>query len=696
MNKLRRSSTRIAFQAQLVFSFTLILGVLVVWPALADLEGPSSKDGRVARAVTVMIRHDHISRHPLDDEISARCFKTFLKALDPGRLYFYQSDVDELAKSKTQIDDMLKRGDISFAYDVFKIYLKRVDERVAVAKELLNVKHDFTIDEEMVNDPDGNDYAVDEQDAYERWRKRIKYDLLVLKSQEKSKDEDIEGKKALDKLRARYRSFALRMHQVSSDELLEMYLTAMSTSFDPHTSYMSPRTLENFRIQMRLELEGIGAALRSEDGETIVTKIIPGGAADREGELRAEDRVIGVAQGTNGEVVDVVNMKLSDVVNLIRGKKGTLVNLKVVHNDDPTPVLVAIERDKIELKDSEARSEIFEEGKKPDGTPYRVGVVVLPSFYMDMAAARLRKPDYKSTSRDVERILDDFRAKNVDAVVVDLRKDVGGALEEAIKLTGLFIDRGPVVQVKNADGEVESYQDRDRGTAWDGPLVVMIDKFSASASEIFAGAIQDYGRGLVIGDRSTHGKGTVQSLKDLGWEFLRDPSKNFGALKITMQQFYRPNGDSTQNRGVLSDIELPSLSTYYDVGEADLDYALAFDHVPEAEYPKLRFVTKKLIDELRGRSEGRTRDSEEFKKSRDRISKYLAQKNRKTVSLNEEKFLAERRAFDVDEEKRKDFEEAEKNDSPIVRDFYFDEALAITLDYTKLLGADSANLAEQK
>lgn len=688
MKKSHSISTRLA--ALSVLSL-LVVGAWQLKPARADLEGPSSKDGRVARAVTIMIRNDHISRKPLDDEISKRCFKSFLDTLDPGRLYFYQSDVDKLSQSKLNIDDMVQRGDISFAYDVFATYLQRVDERLALADELLKQDFDFTLDEEMVKDPDEQSYAANEQEARERWRKRIKYDLLVFKSQDKEKTDEA----AREKLHSRYNSFASRMHQVSSDELLEMYLTALSTSFDPHTSYMSPRTLENFRIQMRLELEGIGAALRSEDGETIVTKIIPGGAADRQGDLRPEDRVVGVGQEADGEVVDTIDMKLSDVVNLIRGKKGTVVRLKVVHNDDPVPVFVAIERDKIELKDSEARSEIFEEGSKPDGTPYRIGVIVLPSFYMDMAAARLRKPDYKSTSRDVEKILDDFRAKDVDSVVVDLRKNGGGALEEAIKLTGLFIDRGPVVQVKNANGEVEAYQDRDRGTAWDGPLVVMIDKFSASASEIFAGAIQDYGRGLVIGDRSTHGKGTVQSLKDLGWEFLRDPSKNFGALKITMQQFYRPNGDSTQNRGVLSDIELPSLSTYYDVGEADLDFALEFDHVDPASYPDMKRVSKGLIDELKGRSDARTRDSEDFIKSREKIGKYLAQKTKKTVNLNEEKFLAERRAFDEDGEKRRDFEEAENNDDSIERDYYIDEALAITLDYTQLLDAARANLSNK-
>ncbi len=664
-------------------------GLSVVW---ADLEEPSSRDERVARAVTVLIKKDHISRRALDDEISARCFKTFLDALDPDKLYFLQSDVDRFNQSRELLDDAIGDGNLDFAYDVFRTFLTRVDERTAVAHEMVDVEHDFTVDEQMAIDADDLPYPTNADEARERWRKRVKYHLLLLKL------EELEGQEARDKLHARYRSFSKRMHQVSADELLEMYLTAMSTGFDPHTSYMSPQTLENFRIQMRLELEGIGAALRSEDGETIVAKIIPGGAASRQGELQAEDRIIGVGEGEEGEIVDTVDMKLTDVVNLIRGKKGTIVRLKAVHNDDPTPVVIAIERDKIELTDSEAQGEVFDAGQKADGSPYKIGVIKLPSFYMDMGAARLRRPDFKSTSRDVERILNGFKSEGVDAVLLDLRKNGGGALEEAIKVTGLFIDQGPVVQVKNADGRVEAYDDRDAGAVWEGPLVVMIDKFSASASEILAGAIQDYGRGLVIGDNHTHGKGTVQSLRDLGWEFMRDASQNFGALKITMQQFYRPNGDSTQNRGVVSDVELPSLSTYYDVGEEDLDYALEFDRVPAAEYNELGLVSLDVLNAVRGRSKDRIQRSEDFARRYEQIERYLSQKARKQVTLNEEKFMAQRAVFEEDRRRQRELDESGEPEDAIRRDFYMDEALDVTVDYLRLSSAAgivlSANAAQ--
>ena len=664
-------------------------GLSVVW---ADLEEPSSRDERVARAVTVLIKKDHISRRALDDEISARCFKTFLDALDPDKLYFLQSDVDRFNQSRELLDDAIGDGNLDFAYDVFRTFLTRVDERTAVAHEMVDVEHDFTVDEQMAIDADDLPYPTNADEARERWRKRVKYHLLLLKL------EELEGQEARDKLHARYRSFSKRMHQVSADELLEMYLTAMSTGFDPHTSYMSPQTLENFRIQMRLELEGIGAALRSEDGETIVAKIIPGGAASRQGELQAEDRIIGVGEGEEGEIVDTVDMKLTDVVNLIRGKKGSIVRLKAVHNDDPTPVVIAIERDKIELTDSEAQGEVFDAGQKADGSPYKIGVIKLPSFYMDMGAARLRRPDFKSTSRDVERILNGFKSEGVDAVLLDLRKNGGGALEEAIKVTGLFIDQGPVVQVKNADGRVEAYDDRDAGAVWEGPLVVMIDKFSASASEILAGAIQDYGRGLVIGDNHTHGKGTVQSLRDLGWEFMRDASQNFGALKITMQQFYRPNGDSTQNRGVVSDVELPSLSTYYDVGEEDLDYALEFDRVPAAEYNELGLVSLDVLNAVRGRSKDRIQRSEDFARRYEQIERYLSQKARKQVTLNEEKFMAQRAVFEEDRRRQRELDESGEPEDAIRRDFYMDEALDVTVDYLRLSSAAgivlSANAAQ--
>ncbi|MBX7167213.1 MAG: carboxy terminal-processing peptidase [Pirellulales bacterium] len=672
--------------------------------AWADLTVPSSTDRRITISVTNMLGRDHVSQRRLDDEMSERFLKTFLEALDPQKLYFYQSDIDTFNQSKTQLDDLIIKGDVNFAYLVFNTFLARIDERVKTALELLNEPHDFTVDEEIVTDPEQLSYVKDQAEARERWRKRVKYDLLVLKARdvlEKEKEQKAGrngqplvplaeagksgGVSPVEKLTRRYKSLARRMHQIDSSELLEMYLTALTTSYDPHTSYMSPDTLENFEIQMRLQLAGIGAALQSEDGDTIVSKLIPDGPAARDGHLKKKDHVVGVGQGPDGEIVDVIDMKLSDVVDLIRGKEGTVVRLKVVRAGEEQPLVIPITRAKVELNDSAAQGSVFEAGRRPDGRPYKVGVIDLPSFYMDMNGARLGKPDFRSTSRDVGRILEGFRAQGVEALILDLRKNGGGALEEAIKLTGMFIDRGPVVQVKNAFGEVESYQDRDRGTAWDGPLVVLISKFSASASEIFAGAIQDYGRGLVVGDSSTHGKGSVQSLKDISWELFRGQQSALGALKITMQQFYRPSGDSTQNRGVVSDVELPALSSHLPVGESDLPYALPFDKVDKAAFEQLHMADPDLVKQLKGLSGQRTQQSKEFQREEHKIERYLAQKERKAVTLNEEKFLAERKEFNAEEAEEDQLEAAENPDSTTIkRDYYLDEAMAITCDYVRL------------
>ena len=652
-------------------------------PALAELVAPSASDRQVALAVTSLLRRDHLSRHPLDDEISQRCMKSFLKMLDPMKVYFYQSDVDAFMLRQNDLDDLVRRGDISFAYTVFQTFLKRIDERVKLVDEFLAMKHDFTANETMIIDRDAAKYARNEAEARQKWRKRIKYDLLVLKA---DKDK-IEGQKAIDKLSRRYHSFARRMHQTDGQELLEMFLSSMTTAFDPHTSYMSSSTLENFEIAMRLELEGIGAALQSEDGYTKVHKIIPGGAADKDGQLKVGDKVVGVGQGTDGEIVDVVDMKLSEVVKLIRGKRGTVVRLQLVSVDSPQRRLINITRAKIELKDSEARFEIFTEGRKSAGQPYKIGVIDLPSFYMDMAGARRGLPNFKSTTRDVRKILEKFNDEGVDAVILDLRRNGGGSLTESINLTGLFIDKGPVVQVKDAEGRIQPYHDLDAGMAWSGPLVVLTSKFSASASEILAGAIQDYHRGLIVGDRATHGKGTVQSLLDLGQQLFRIPNApRLGALKITMQQFYRPNGDSTQNRGVLVDVELPSLTTQLDIGEADLDYPVAFDQVGPLEFGKLAYVNKPICDRLRSLSSQRCRDSEDFQKVLRNITRYKEQKDRKQVTLNAKEFMAERAELNADKAQQKKIEEMNDPDRPIIkRDYYFNEAMAITLDYLQMM-----------
>jgi carboxyl-terminal processing protease len=470
----------------------------------------------------------------------------------------------------------------------------------------------------------------------------------------------------------------------------------MTTGFDPHSSYMAPSTLENFNITMRLELDGIGASLRSLDGYTVIQNIIPGGAADKHGGIKPEDKIVGVGEGESGPMEDIVDMKLNDVVKKIRGKRGTKVRLEVDPADHSERKVVTITRDRIELKDSEARSEIIERGKKADGTPYRLGVIQLPSFYMDMDGARLGLRDYKSTTRDVRRLLEAFKQeKNIDAVVIDLRWNGGGSLTEAVNMTGLFIDDGPVVQVKGPDGRTQPYRDQEPGMVWEGPLVVMINKFSASASEIFAGAVQDYGRGIVIGDHATHGKGTVQQLFDLGQALFRIRAvPNMGALKLTIQQFYRPGGDSTQNRGVVSDIELPSLTTHWDVGESDLDYALAFNRVAPLQHDMYQLVDAKLIEGLRQRSQQRIAQSEYFAKASRQIARYNELKDRKTVTLNKEEFLAERKELDAEKEQEDLFDSMTDPTRPVYEmDGYGEEALDITVDYLDLLGGNRVAIA---
>jgi len=666
----------------------LVLGLVITsvaaTAAWAELQQPTAGDRRIVLLVNALTKRDHLNRktQPLNDEASRRALKLFLEELDPMKLYFYQSDIDRFMKRQNDIDDMLDQGDLSLAYDIYKTFLARVDERIKMVQKHLAAKHDFTAQEEMIVDKDAAHYAQNAQEASERWRKRVKYDLLVLKA---AKD-DTDKRDPLERLTRRYTSFGKRMHQTDNDELLEMFLTDVTRALDPHTSYMSPKSQENFAIQMRLKLDGIGAALQYDDGYTVVTKIIPGGAADKQGQLKPKDKIIGVGQEADGEIVDTVDMKLGDVVDMIRGKRGTVVRLEVIPAGKTERKTINITRAQIELKDSEARAKIIPWGKKADGSPYQVGVIDLPSFYMDMDAARLGRPDYKSTTRDVQAILDGFRDKGVDAVLMDLRKNGGGSLTEAIKLTGLFIDEGPVVQVKDADGKVQHYDDLDKGTAWSGPLVVLTSKLSASASEIFAGAIQDYHRGLIVGDEATHGKGTVQSLLDLGQQLFRalPNAPQLGSLKITMQQFYRPNGESTQNRGVLADVALPSLISQLDIAESDLDYALPFDKVEAASFGNMNLIDPVIARKLADRSAKRREADEGFQKVLRSIKRYNERKDRKTCSLCETTFLAERN--EADEDKLFDEDEDETKDEVFKMDYYDKEVLRVTVDYLELVG----------
>jgi carboxyl-terminal processing protease len=674
------------FLANRIFLGVVLAVLACLWLSAgftwADPQPPSAEDHQIANAVYDRLLNEHLSRHPLDEEMAGRWFKNFFKALDPRKMYFLQSDIDEFKQRQKDLPTMARKGDVTFAHEVFKRYLQRVDERLKQIDELLTLPQDFTIDEDLSLDRDKMEYVKDAAEARERWRKFIKYDLLSLKAKD---DEDKkEGQEAIDKLTRRYHSLNKRMHQINALDLLEIYLSAMTMAYDPHTDYMSPRNYENFLIMMRLELDGIGASLQGEDGTTIVKHLVPGGAAAKSGVLKLNDKIIGVGEGDDGEIVDIVDMKLDDAVNLIRGKRGTTVRLEIIPADKSGRKIVKVTRERIELKDSEARGEVFDVGKKSNGASYKVGVIELPSFYMDMNAVRRGDPNFKSSTRDVRKILDDFNRQGVEAVVLDLRYNGGGALTEAINLSGLFLPAGPIVQVKEADGSVRGYNDNDIGMAWKGPLVVLDSKFSASASEILSGAIQDWGRGLIVGDYSTHGKGTVQNLMDLSEAIFQAPNvRQMGALKITEQQFYRPCGDSTQKRGVVSDVELPSLTTHLDVGEGDLDYAIPFDHIDPMKYKKYDLVSPALVAQLKTLSSARLQASEKFQKVERDIARFKEQKAKKLVTLNEEKFLKE---MNTDKEEEKNFEkliDQEKN--RIERDYYLNEVLDITVDYMNQL-----------
>lgn len=648
-------------------------------PAADEKLGEVSKNDRQsARWVAELMLREHLSQKPIDDLISGRALEMFIKSLDPAKTYFLKSDIAEFQQWNTKLDDQFKEGDFSAAFEIFKRFLQRVDEGVNMALYWVDQPMDYSVDETLSTDSDKMEFAADEAELRDRWRKRIKYNLLVLKGDESLKDDPRE------KLRRRYRNFSNRMKQLDNSDVVEMFVTAVTTSFDPHTTYMSKDTFKSFMIQMSLQLEGIGATLSSDDeGYTVIKSIVPKGPADKQGQLKVEDKIVAVGQGEDGEYVDVTGMKLDDVVKMIRGKPNTMVRLSVISGNESKEI--RINREKVNLDDQAAQGEVFERGQKADGSPFKVGVINLPSFYSDMDGGDGSKG--RSTTTDVDKILEDFRGQAVDAVVLDLRRNGGGSLREAINCTGLFIDYGPVVQVKDPQGQVQQHNDERRGLSWDKPLVVLTSKFSASASEILAGAVQDYGRGLVIGDTTTHGKGTVQSLLDLNQLVFRgqDAPQYFGALKITMQQFYRPSGDSTQKRGVLSDIILPSVTDKMDVSETDLDYPVEFDRVSAAPFKTMGMVTPEIVTDLAGRSRERIEKSPEFAKEIRKIAKYVEFKDAKSVELNEEKFRQQREEFDAEKEDEKQLESTASKTEGIEMTPYLEEVLQITQDYARLL-----------
>ncbi|HEV3082433.1 MAG TPA: carboxy terminal-processing peptidase [Gemmataceae bacterium] len=625
------------------FILAAIAGLLLIQARTPAEPVIGKQDALVAKLVCYDLQKGHLKQPQLGEEASQQLCHRFLKDIDPAKIYFTKDDVEELEKDAAQLTDKLLKGDLSFAYKVYERFAARLGERVKLVEELVKAPQDFTVKEYLDTDYDKTDFTSSQDELRDRWRKRIKYDLLLQRLGQKTLPEGDAKQKSVtqkplpeaeakQKVLTRYRDFQKRWKQLDNYDLMELYLTSLTTCLDPHSSYMSPTTLADFDIAMRLNLDGIGALLRVENGTTMVAEIVPGGAAAKDGKLKPNDKIIAVAQGDD-KFVDVLDWKITEVVKLIRGARGTRVQLKVIPAGKAEPVIYALTRQKIELKAQEARPEIVDQGKKADGKPYRIGIIDLPSFYVDPTARG--KDGGKSATADVRKILQDFNAKGVDGVVLDLRHNGGGALSEALSLTGLFIDHGPVVQVKNSHGRVQQGNDPEKGTVYSGPLMVLVSRLSASASEILAGALQDYGRALIVGDTTTHGKGTVQQLIDLGDQVQEENPPKLGALKLTIQQFYRVNGDSTQDRGVSSDVAVPSLTEVLATGEKDLEHALKFDHVPSVEHEDMGLVTPDVKDTLKARSAQRVKNSKEFAKFVKELDQLKARKARKKVPLNE-------------------------------------------------------------
>lgn len=604
--------------------------------ARAELEPQTELDRRIARHVRQILEQAHISHHPVDDLMSQRLHKEFLDYFDPMKMYFLQADIQEFSKHATEHDDSLAAGDLSFAFEVYKRFVQRMDLRTKWALEYADADHDFASDDVVILDPDAAEYAQTDDEAKDRWRRRIKYEILTLMINGKESEQE-----ARERVKRRYRNVERRWEQVDTGELEEIYLTSLAASFDPHTSYMGPATLDNFRIAIELSLEGIGAVLQAEDGFTVIKEIVPGGAAANDGRLKPGDKIVGAAQGDKGEMEDLENMKLSDVVKRIRGKAGTKVRLEVIPADSQKRAEYTLTRQKIQLTDRAAKGKVIEFPEEGGDKVQRIGVIDLPSFYANHEEGR-------SCSNDVRNILEDFNKQGVDGVIMDLRLNGGGLLGEAISLTGLFIDEGPVVQVRDFARRVTPYMDDVPGVVYDGPLVVLVSKFSASASEIFAGAIQDYGRGIVVGDSSTHGKGSVQKVLELGRTFIFGKEQpNLGAVKLTMQKFYRVNGQSTQTRGVISDIVLPSVTDHEDFSEAKLDYALDFDTIEQANFQRYsQGITKALVDHLNQLSQQRQSTDPQLLDLVRKKTLAHEQRARKTMVFNEQKLRQEHDALE--------------------------------------------------
>ena len=670
-------------------TISLIATITFLTAPLAKAVELSEEDsGKIARVVGFLLSQTHFKRTPLNADISTAFLRKYMESLDYSRMVFLQPDYDEFdAKYGTLLDNLTKRGDVSPAFEIHKRYFTRLKTAHSWLEETIWTNFDFTIDESFVADRTKTNWPANEEEARDLWRKRVKYEVLgtrlgkrrgveamkakVNNGEVARKDDgtpvkpyDIKTEK--EKILRRYERFLRVRTEMDSGDVLQVYLTALSNGYDPHSDYFSPREAENFEINnIKLSLTGIGARLQWDDGYTKLIELVPGGPAIRSKKLKPGDRITAVAQGEEGEAVDVIEMQLDKVVDKIRGEKGTMVRLTIIPvdaADDSETREVRLIRDKIKLTDSLAKSQVIDYPEGNDSQP-RLGVINLPQFYENCA-------------RDVALILERFRKEKVSGIVLDLRRNGGGLLPEAVKLAGLFIDQGPMVQVIDSRRRKQVLQDNDTKIGYDGPMIVLVGKLSASASEIVAAALQDYGRALIVGSLSTHGKGTVQTVMPLNnWVRLPDSGK----LKLTVSKFYRVVGSTTQKQGVTPDLILPSPYDYMEIGEATLPNCLEADHTEKLNYRRVNRVAGR-VEPLTKLSNGRVKGDQDFAYILEDIETLKKRLKDKSISLNETKRLTEK-----DEEKAKrDNRKKERKTRGDTKESVFDLTIKMIKTNTKL------------
>lgn len=609
-------------------------------PQLAPLEQQSE-----AALLSAKVMNRYQYRHiELDDALSSKVFDNYLKALDGEKVFFLQSDIDHFADARTRLDDAIIGQDLTIPFAIFNLYQQRIAERFVYARSLLKKGFDFNTNESYQFSRKDAPWPKSENELNDLWRKRVKNDWLRLKLAGK------DDKSIVETLGKRYDRSLASLSKVKSEDVFQSFMNAYTMSIDPHSNYFGVRESEEFDISMRLSLVGIGASLYDKDEYTTIKELLAGGPALLSGKLKPGDRIVGVGQGEDGPMIDITGWRIDDAVDLIRGDEDTVVRLEILPAEagaDGNHKLISLVRKKITLEKQAAKKSIID--VKDRGITRRIGVISLPEFYQDFAARQRGDKDFKSATRDVSRLLDELKKDKVDAVLVDLRNNGGGSLYEAIQLTGLFVGKGPVVQQRDSEGKVTVNSDTDTGVAWTGPLGVLINRGSASASEIFAAAIQDYGRGVIIGETS-FGKGTVQTVADLD-EIAKNDKPEFGEVKMTIAQFFRINGGTTQLRGVTPDIRLPSMTDMDDFGESSFDNALPWTQIKPADYTPEGNLAG-IVPLLIASHDRRVSHDRDFRYLQEDIAEFDKLRQKNLISLNEADRRKEREAQEARDKAR--------------------------------------------